>query len=157
MSSLPESHITPTQWASIAAACTASYPNEACGLFVGKSWDAAELVPMENIQDAYHSRDPVRYPRQSRTAYLMHPLRLMEHVERGGGLLAIWHSHCEVGAYFSAEDVKVALGGEDAPIWPGTAYLVMSCRNRQVDGAKWFEWDPIAKAFPGRDVVLPAL
>lgn len=151
----PESRITPEQWRLISEACSASYPNEACGLFVGKSWDSFELVPMENIQDAYHARDPQRYPRQSRTAYLMHPLRLMEHVERGGGLLAIWHSHCEVGAYFSAEDVKVALGGGDAPLWPGTAYLVMSCRNSRVDGAKWFEWDGASKTFLERDVTLP--
>src|SRR3954463_10040128 len=106
MSTLPESRITAEQWQKIYAACEASYPNEACGLFVGTSWDAAELVAMENMQDAYHARDPVRYPRESRTAYTMHPLRLNEHIERGGGLLAIWHSHCEVGAYFSSEDVK---------------------------------------------------
>src|SRR6185312_11145454 len=123
---MPEKNITAEQWRLICESCTASYPNEACGLFVGKSWETAKLVLMENIQDRYHERDPQRYPRKSRTAYLMHPLKLMEQVEQGGGLLAIWHSHCEVGAYFSDEDVKVALGGGDAPLWPGTAYIVMS-------------------------------
>ena len=155
--SLPEQHVTPEQWQQIAASCAASYPNEACGLFIGRSWDAAELVLMENIQDKYHSRDPERYPRTSRTAYLIHPLKLMEHVERAGGLLGIWHSHCEVGAYFSDEDVKVALGGGDAPLWPGTAYIVMSCRSQRVDGAKCFEWNSAEKAFEGREISLPAL
>lgn len=153
---MSESHITPDQWRHIAEACAASYPNEACGLFVGANWDTAELVPMENIQDRYHERDPARYPRTARTAYLMHPLRLMEHVERAGGLLAIWHSHCEVGAYFSDEDVKVALGGGEQPLWPGTAYIVMSCRSRQVDGAKWFDWNAAEKSFHGHDIALPA-
>jgi proteasome lid subunit RPN8/RPN11 len=151
------SRITTEQWTRIAAECAASYPNEACGLFVGKSWDSFELVSMENVQDRYHERDPQRYPRTARTAYLMHPLRLNEHVERGGGLLAIWHSHCEVGAYFSDEDVKVALGGGEEPLWGGTAYLVMSCRSRRVDGAKWFWWDAASRQFQGRDVALPEL
>ena len=151
---MSEKHITAEQWRLISDSCAASHPNEACGLFVGKSWDDAKLVLMENIQDRYHERDPQRFPRTSRTAYLMHPLKLMEHVEQGGGLLAIWHSHCEVGAYFSDEDVRVALGGGDAPLWPGTAYIVMSCRNKQVDGAKWFEWDAAGKTFAGRDIPL---
>ncbi len=153
---MSEEHITAVQWKQIKEAAGASYPNEACGLFVGANWDSAELVAMENVQDRYHERDPVRYPRTARTAYLMHPLRLMEHVERAGGLLAIWHSHCDVGAYFSAEDVKVALGGGEEPLWPGTAYIVVSCRARMVDAAKWFDWDAQTKTFHERDIALPA-
>ena len=155
--SAPESHITTEQWQQIADRCAEAHPNEACGLFVGTSWDDARMVLMENMQDKYHSRDPERYPRTARTAYTMHPLKLMDEVERAGGLLAIWHSHCEVGAYFSDEDVRVALGGGDAPLWPGTAYIVVSCRSRKVDGAKWFDWSPDAKTFNGRDLSLPTL
>jgi proteasome lid subunit RPN8/RPN11 len=153
---MSEAHITADQWRRIEEASKASYPNEACGLFVGATWDNAELVPMENVQDRYHDRDPVRYPRTARTAYLMHPLRLMEHVERAGGLLAIWHSHCDVGAYFSSEDVNVALGGGEEPLWPGTAYIVVSCRAGGVDGAKWFDWNAGERTFHGRDIALPA-
>jgi proteasome lid subunit RPN8/RPN11 len=155
--STPEQHITAEQWRQIAQRCAESHPNEACGLFVGPSWDAAEMVLMDNMQDRYHERDPERFPRTARTAYTMHALRLMEHVERGGKLLGIWHSHCEVGAYFSEEDVRVALGGGDAPLWPGTAYLVVSCRSQQVDGAKWFDWSPEQHKFVERDLALPAL
>src|SRR4051812_7648199 len=117
----------------MARAAEAAYPNEACGLVVGAAWNAATHVPMENVYDRYHVRDPERFPRTARTAYLMHPLRLMEEMERAGGLLAVWHSHCDVGAYFSDEDVRVALGGGEAPLWPGAVYLVVSCRAGKVD------------------------
>lgn len=137
-------------------AAQAGYPNETCGLFVGRDWTQARHVAMENIQDRYHARDPERFPRTARTAYLVHPLRLLEQVEAGGGLLCIWHSHCDVGAYFSEEDVKVALGGGEAPLWPGTSYLVISCRHGRGDGAKLFTWAADRHAFTGVDVALPA-
>lgn len=140
----------------IVRATEVGYPSEACGLVVGRSWDEARLVAMENVYDRYHARDPQRYPRTSRTAYLMHPLRQQEAVDSGGGLLCIWHSHCDVGAYFSEEDVTVALGGGDAPLWPGTVYLVVSCRAGKVDGARLFAWSEAERAFVGSDVELPA-
>ena len=155
--SAPESHISAETWQLIADRCAESHPNEACGLFVGRSWDDARMVLMDNMQDRYHARDPERFPRTSRTAYTMNSLKLMDEIERGGGLLAIWHSHCEVGAYFSDEDVRVALGGGDAPMWPGTAYIVVSCRSKKVDGAKWFDWSPEQKTFVGRELSLPLL
>ncbi len=133
----------------IVALAKAAHPNEACGLIVGRSWGEARLVEMENLQDRFHARDPERFPRTARTAYAMHPLRLSEAVDEGGGLLCIWHSHCDVGAYFSDEDVRVALGGGDEPIWPGTRYLVVSVRGEQVDDLKLFSWDGDSKAFVG--------
>lgn len=138
----------------IAEIARAGYPNETCGLIVGKSWDDAQLVEMDNVYDRYHERDPQRFPRTSRNAYMMHPLKQMQAVEEGGGLLAIWHSHCDVGAYFSDEDVAVALGGGEEPMWPGTAYLVVSCREAGVDAAKVFVWNASEKTFSGDDVPL---
>lgn len=134
----------------------AGYPNEACGLIVGPSWAKAQLVELDNLQDRYHARDPQRFPRSARAAYAMHPLELCAAVDEAGGLLCIWHSHGDVGAYFSEEDVRVALGGGDAPMWPGTSYLVVSCRAGVVDGAKLFAWNPAARTFDGRDVPLPS-
>lgn len=139
----------------IIEAAEAAYPNEGCGLIVGRSWDEARLVPMENVYDRYAAKDPERFPRTSRTAYLMNPLKLMNAVEEGGGLLCIWHSHGDVGAYFSEEDVKVALGGGEEPLWPGTAYLVVSCRQGRVDGAIHFEWRPESRTFEGAGIPLP--
>jgi proteasome lid subunit RPN8/RPN11 len=139
----------------IAELSRAAYPDEACGLIVVRSWDEARLVEMENLQDRYHARDPVRFPRTARTAYAMHPLRLSEAVEAGGGLLCIWHSHCDVGAYFSDEDVRVALGGGDEPLWPGTDYLVVSCRTAGVDDLRLFRWDAAAGRYEGSELPVP--
>lgn len=133
----------------------AGYPDEACGLIVGKSWDEARLVEMDNVYDRYRERDPERFPRTARTAYMMDPLKQMKAVDEGGGLLCIWHSHCDMGAYFSDEDVEVALGGGDEPFWPETAYLVVSVRNGEVDAAKVFLWNEATRHFDGEDVPLP--
>jgi len=140
----------------VVALSRAAYPAEACGLFTGASWGEVRLAELENIQDALHARDPERHPRTSRTAYAMHPLRLSEAVDDGGGLLCIWHSHCDVGAYFSDEDVRVALGGGREPLWPGVVYLVVSCRADGVDDLQLFAWDGASERFVGRPVSLPA-
>lgn len=146
---------TREQITEISRLADAAWPNEACGLVVGADWSHARHVPLENLQERYHARDPVQYPRTARTAYLMHPLKVAEAVDGAGGLLAIWHSHCDVGAYFSDEDVRVALGGGAAPLWPGAVYLVLSVRAGQTDGAKVFAWDPASGTFRGSDVAFP--
>lgn len=151
----PAHPFDPDQLRLIVQRAEAAYPNEGCGLIVGRAWADARLVETENLYDRYHQRDPERYPRTNATAYLIHPLKLMQAVEEAGGLLAIWHSHADVGAYFSAEDVRVALGGGDAPLWPGTAYLVVSCRQGRVDALKRFDWDPVAHVFAETQVPLP--
>ena len=133
-----------------------TYPLEACGLFVGSSWEGVRLAELDNIQDALHARDPQRHPRTARTAYAMHPLRLSEAVDDGGGLLCIWHSHCDVGAYFSDEDIRVALGGGTEPLWPGVLYLVVSCRADGVDDLQLFSWDGNTGRFIGHTVPLPS-
>jgi len=50
----------------------------------------------------------------------------------------IYHSHPDVGAYFSSEDVDKALF-MGQPIHP-VAYLVVDVREGQAHGAKLFEW-----------------
>lgn len=152
---MPTGTFDPEHLRTIIARARAAYPNEGCGLIVGRTWDAARLVETENVYDRYAQRDPERYPRTSRTAYLINPLVLMREIEEGGGLLAIWHSHADVGAYFSDEDVRVALGGGDEPLWPGTAYLVVSCRGGEVDGLKRYDWNPEQRRFDETEVPLP--
>lgn len=145
----------PEHLARIIEITKAGYPDETCGLIVGKNWDEAKLVEMDNVYDRYAKADPERFTRSARTAYMMDPLKQMKAVDEGGGLLSIWHSHCDMGAYFSDEDVAVALGGGDEPFWPGTSYLVVSCRANGVDAAKVFEWNAETRTFDGQDVALP--
>ena len=50
----------------------AEYPAECCGVVLARPGpDAAQrlLLPCRNAQDELHARDPVRFPRDARTAY----------------------------------------------------------------------------------------
>ncbi|BDG01178.1 M67 family metallopeptidase [Anaeromyxobacter oryzae] len=124
----------PEVLARIAALCEADPEREACG-FVVQRGGAVEVVPVPNVADRYHAQDPERFPRTSRTSYLMDPraqLRVHESLLDGRGeIVAVWHSHVEVGAYFSEKDRADALvDGE--PLLPGAEYLVLGVRGGKV-------------------------
>ena len=132
----------PELLAQLVARCEAEPEREACG-FVVRRAAALEVVPVENVADAYHARDPARFPRTSRTSYLMDPkaqLRLLRALEQDGGeIVAVWHSHVEVGAYFSAKD-RADATVEGAPILPGAEYLVLGVRGGKVAEVRRFVW-----------------
>ena len=58
----------------------------------------------------------------------------------------LYHSHLDVGAYFSATDAEVAKMGQGEPPWD-LAYLVTSVRAGEVDDQKLFVWDPELRVF----------
>jgi proteasome lid subunit RPN8/RPN11 len=94
--------------------CEKHYPEEACGLLVGPP-DGPEATicrPCANIQNRLHAEDPQENPRDARTAYRIDPRDLFELTRqaRDDGLAfkAIFHSHADVGAYFSDEDQRQA-------------------------------------------------
>ena len=132
----------PELLAQLVARCEAEPEREACG-FVVRRAAALEVVPVENVADAYHARDPARFPRTSRTSYLMDPkaqLRLLRALEQDGGeIVAVWHSHVEVGAYFSAKD-RADATVDGAPILPGAEYLVLGVRGGRVDEIRRYVW-----------------
>lgn len=137
----------------------AAYPKEACGMLSGLIGpEEATLVgvhAMDNVYDRYREADPDAYPRDARTAYLMDPARqqaLVQKLEEGGTPLAcIFHSHVEVGSYFSEEDVQAALW-DGEPLFPGVEYLVLNARATGVDAARAFRWN--GETFDGREVPL---
>ena len=138
----------------------AAYPKECCGILAGyRRRDGRVVVvsmhAMENVYDRYHAVDPAAYPRTSQTAYLMDPRkqsRLMEALEAAGTpAVCIYHSHVDVGAYFSEEDERAALF-DGAPLHPGVEYLVLNVAGGRVDDAKAFRWD--GTHFVGRSVDL---
>jgi proteasome lid subunit RPN8/RPN11 len=93
--------------------CIAGYPDEACGILMGPLDGAAtQVAPCTNIQNDLHKSDPAAYPRDARTAYLIDPKDLFrltrEARDQGGEFKAIFHSHADVGAYFSDEDQRQA-------------------------------------------------
>mgnify|MGYP005823829215 CR=1 FL=1 len=126
--------------ARIAALCEADPEREVCG-FVVRRRGLLEVEPIPNAADRYHAHDPVGFPRTSRDGYLMDPrahLRLLQALDaEGGEVVAVWHSHVEVGAYFSARDRADALAG-GLPVVPGAEYLVFGVRGGKVTEARRF-------------------
>ncbi len=132
----------PELLARLAALCEADPEREACG-FVVRRGGALEVVAVENVADAYHARDPAHFPRTSRQSYLMDPgaqLRLLRALEQEGGeVVAVWHSHVEVGAYFSPKD-RADATVDGAPVLPGAEYLVLGLRGGKVDEVRRYAW-----------------
>jgi proteasome lid subunit RPN8/RPN11 len=129
--------------ARIVARCEADPAREVCGFLVRRG-GVEELVQVENVADRYHARDPAAFPRTSRDSYLMDPraqLRLHEELAaRGGEIVAVWHSHVEVGAYFSAKDRADAVI-DGAPVIPGAEYLVLGVKSGKVTEIRCFRFE----------------
>jgi proteasome lid subunit RPN8/RPN11 len=132
-----------TLLARIAALCEADPEREVCG-FVVRRGGALEVEPVPNVADRYHAKDPVRFPRTSRESYLMDPrsqLQVLESLDRDGAeIVAIWHSHVEVGAYFSAKDQADAVIDGVQQV-PGAEYLVLGVRAGRVAEVRRYRWD----------------
>lgn len=126
------------------------YPRECCALLV-RGPAGAELVLADNLADRYHTLDPDTFPRTALRAYVLDP-RLIVAAERDGkALVAIVHSHCQVGAYFSDEDTRLALSPfEDGPLYPGVDYVVLDAQVDGVRGFKVFSWSAAAQCFVER-------
>jgi [CysO sulfur-carrier protein]-S-L-cysteine hydrolase len=126
---------------------------EACGFLSGPA--AAPLVcdqatVMPNLANKYHQLDPEAYPRKGNTYFLLDARKFQRALEEGTAsgrpVKVLWHSHLDVGAYFSETDAAAANMGGDAPANP-LAYLVTSVRNGKVDEHKLFIWNADGKAF----------
>ncbi len=126
-----------------------SYPDECCGIVTGN--DKYQTVHRcENIQNQLHEKDPVRYPRDARTAYVIdrsEAERIFAEVKkRGEDVLAFYHSHTDHDAYFSVEDVDAqTVFGE--PEFPEALHIVISVRTRKIYDIKYFKWDKNNKYF----------
>lgn len=129
-----------------------AYPDEACGIVIGKPGDPNTNIVRRcaNLANQYQQDDPIRYPRDARTAYIMDPKDLLkiqsEADAKGLEFVLIYHSHPDHEAYFSETDRDLALfDGE--PLWPQLHYLVVSVKNGKVVYFKAFRWDAIEKQF----------
>ena len=133
---------------------------ESCGLLVGPADDVAlldDLVPMENRANKLHALDAETYPRTGREYFDIHPMKfereLKERALAGRPAKVLYHSHLDVGAYFSETDASAATMGGEAPAYD-LAHLVTSVRGEApgdpaavVDAHKLFVWDPAGKSF----------
>jgi [CysO sulfur-carrier protein]-S-L-cysteine hydrolase len=126
------------------------FPFECCGFIIGD--DSDEVRPIRNIQNEKHTADPAKFQRDSRTAYLMDPkeqLAVLQEIDRRRlRLKAVYHSHPDHEAYFSATDRAQACSFDPGePDYPETAYIVMSVRSGKFASAAAFVWDREQKDF----------
>ncbi len=126
---------------------------ESCGLLLGPEADALlvdEIVPMENRANKLHALDPETYPRTGRMYFDIDPMKFERAVRAGESngrpVKVLYHSHLDVGAYFSETDAAAATMGGDAPAYD-VAYLVTSVRGGVVDDRKLFVWDAAGRRF----------
>jgi len=137
----------------IVAQAERAYPFECCGFIIGDNENSVEEVrPVANIQNRMHAEDPAAYPRDARTAFLMEPkehLAVMLEVDRRKlELRAVYHSHPDHDAYFSATDRAQACSFDPSePDYPDTVYIVMSIRAGKFARAAAFAWDSEKKEF----------
>jgi proteasome lid subunit RPN8/RPN11 len=119
--------LAPTEQDTIRAQAVEEYPFESCGVILARGGER-RLLRCRNAQNELHARDPVRYPRDARTAYYIDPkdlLRIGDLERQGFDVAVIYHSHVDACAYFSETDRRQAVvGGE--PAYPGAVYVVTS-------------------------------
>ena len=118
-----------------------TYPSESCGFIAGPLGEPALLTTstrQENEADKFHKLDPVTFPRTSRTYFKINELkaaRAFEAGERDGApIKVIYHSHCDAGAYFSAEDAATFASAGQL-MWP-CAFIVVSVMHGQLNETK---------------------
>ncbi len=130
------------------ADAVACFPHECCGFVVDRAGQT-EVVRVTNIQNQKHAEDPERFPRTAETAYTMGPDAapvLIDH-ERGRlAIKAIYHSHPQHDAYFSAEDRTQATVW-DEPSYPDAAQIVISVYDGIVKEVKAFAWNEERRDF----------
>ncbi len=120
-----------------------TYPYECCGIVTGeKNNQTVHLC--ENIQNQLHAKDPERYPRDARTAYVIDRSEAEKIIssakEQGEEIIAFYHSHTDHEAYFSEEDFAAqTVFGE--PEFPYALHVVVSIMNRKVHDMKCFKWN----------------
>ena len=128
------------------------YPFECCGIVIGKVGHNEKDVFFRctNIQNKLHEKDPITYDRDARTAYNIDPKELMkilrEVESKQLSIKVFYHSHPEHDAYFSEEDLRMALfDGE--PNYPEAGYLVVSVYDKKIRDQVMFNWNPESKNF----------
>lgn len=136
--------LSETVFATIAEHAVETYPEECCGVVLG-GYGGDEVHRLVNIQNMLHATDPETFPRDARIAYTMDPKELetvLEKAEdRGLTFKALYHSHPDHDAYFSAEDKACATPfGE--PTYPDTAQIVISVMSGNIGRVAVYAWNP---------------
>lgn len=130
-----------------------AYPEEGCGLILTDAHGQHRVKCCENLANKYHAIDPETYPRTAEEFYMINPMEFRKAEDRGESVEVVFHSHADVGDYFSDEDVAAAtmpqFDDDDAlePAHPGTDYLVVSVRDGVADHATLFRFNADTETF----------
>jgi adenylyltransferase/sulfurtransferase len=114
------------------------YPEEVCGFIIGDD----EVRRCENRQNALHAEDPTHFPRDARTAYNLGAKDLFfldRSLRSPRPVTVIYHSHVDVGAYFSEEDARAA--APDGELLYPVEYLIVDVTASGVRGARRYRFD----------------
>ena len=127
----------------------AAYPDEACGFVLADAGGrVVDAVAVTNAASRMKAERPDEFTRSAADGYVMDPKEQLaaERAAEAAGrtVLGVYHSHPDVGAYFSEEDRRRALPF-DVPLYP--AWIVADVRQGKALGAKLFVWDDGAKDF----------
>ncbi len=112
------------------------YPEECCGFVLHSG-----IKPCSNAINALNKLDPKTYPRSAAQGFVLSSqdtLYLSKNISSSNPILAIYHSHPDVGAYFSQEDKDNALF-ENEPVWP-IDHLVIDIKKDIVACSKLFRF-----------------
>lgn len=154
--------LTAEQLAEIIRQAEAGYPEEICGIVVGKagSPETYRVHQVRNVANVERQQDTGGIERDARTAYRMDDrevLRVLREADEAGrDVVTFYHSHPDHDAYFSAMDRDRALRADHEPLWPGATYLVVSVREGRAREARYFAWDGVRKDFVAVAASLPA-
>lgn len=129
--------ITAETLAAIDRDALACYPSESCGFVSGPASEPLRLdeaLATPNEADKYHRLDPETFPRTSREYFKINEMKAKRAFEQGEAegrpVKVIYHSHCDCGAYFSAEDAATFASNETL-MWP-CAFIVVSVVDGRV-------------------------
>ncbi len=139
----------------IIAALEPAYPSEGCGLVLRNPEGQLRVHPCRNLADELHAREPERFPRTSRTFYAIDPREFMKADRRKDHVRFIFHSHCDLGDYFSEEDrlqATMGMGEEAGPAFPDCDYLVVSVMNGKAAQATVWSYSDETKRFEAAEV-----
>jgi proteasome lid subunit RPN8/RPN11 len=146
----PHPVLTADALAALYAHARREYPKECCGIVHGPrdAPIADQAVACANVQDRLHAQDPARFERDARTAYNFDApelFKLQKSLRGAAPAKIIYHSHVDVGAYFSPTDQAAAqLDGE--PAYP-VEHVVVDVRPDGAHGAAQFAWDDAQKRY----------
>lgn len=142
--------LIPRVLAEIEAVLAKAYPHEGCGIIVETPTGDPKVLVSTNLTEHMRDVDPDYYTRGAEEGYVLDTRLIVQAERRDEALRVIFHSHPDVGAYFSEEDHRKAVvdwGDGPEPAYPGVDYLVTAVNRGVVAEHVLFRYDEAQRRF----------